>query len=350
MPPSESFLPHFCSLSSTLLLIIASSLLAFILALADFTPTYYGFWSDLGLRAFFIIWITLPAGAVLCILRPQLVQLEPIYAGGIIFLVVQIMTGAVLLVVQSNLFAYYSFPIVKGSYFHFRVLIMSAVVTLAWLRYHYIESRWQIKNRTEALARLEALQARMQPHFLFNTLNAIASLIRKKPAEAEELVLDLSDVLRAVLKNKTTLVSLREEIELTQHYLKIEQQRLGDRLKVVWECDSASLEGQVPFLSLQPLAENAIRHGLEKHSKGGELTVSCQIHKKNMVLSVINPLPDVPLEPDASGNREAIVNLQARLLAHFDNKAYLQSTIVDGLYKVQIVIPYTTRQYESSTR
>jgi two-component system sensor histidine kinase AlgZ len=351
MNPSESFLPDFCSLQTTFVLVVSSLLLAFVLTLADFSPDY-GFWSDLGLRAFFIIWIVLLSGAVLCRLRSRLARLGPVRSGIATFAVVQGVAVAVAAVARSGLAGIdLGLPAVRDSAgFGLRVLAASSLVTAAWLRYQYVQSRWRLQSRAEVSARLDALQARMQPHFLFNSLNAIAGLVRQDPAKAEELVLDMADVLRAILRKDAKLVPLVEEIELTRQYLRIEQQRLGERLTVAWNLEQAPTDALIPPLCLQPLVENALRHGIEKLAEGGRVAISGRLTRKGLVLTVGNTLPEAESRLARPGNREAVDNLRARLEACFQDRARLYTSVVDGCYLARIVMPYQVRSHESSDR
>jgi two-component system sensor histidine kinase AlgZ len=341
MKPSESFLPDFCSLATALVLVIASLLLAFVLTLADFSP-YYGFFVDLGLRAFFIAWIVLLSGALLCWLRPALAGLSPAWEGCLAFATAQAATALVAACAENG-FAGFGHILPSGqdpTAFYARVLAVSALVTAAWLRYQYVQSRWRWQARAETLARLDALQARMQPHFLFNSLNTVASLIGKDPAAAEEALLDFAEVFRAILKKDAKLVRLEEELALTRQYLSVERHRLGSRLAVAWKLEQAPLDALVPPLSLQPLVENAIRHGIERSVQGGAVEIEGRLLRKSLELTVANTLPEGEDRQARPGVGEALANLRARLEACFPDHARLEAERIDGRYRVRIVVPY----------
>lgn len=344
MKSPESFLPDFCSLQTTFTLVIASLLLAFVLSLADFSAAF-GFWSDFGLRSFFIIWIVLFSGATLCVLHSRLVRLSPARGGFATFIVVQAVALAATTIAQKH-FGQFGYSDLEGSdfaTFELRVLGVSSLVTAAWLRYQYIQARWRLQSRAEVLARLDALQARMHPHFLFNSLNTVAGLIREDPPAAEALLLDMAEVFRAILRKSAKLVPLSEEIDLARQYLNIEQRRLGKRLEIVWNLEGVPEDALIPPLSLQPLVENALRHGIEISREGGKVEISGQYNRAGVVLSVSNTLP----EPDAAdarpGNREAVANLKARLEACFEDRGRLYTGQADGRYVARIVIPYLTQ-------
>jgi two-component system sensor histidine kinase AlgZ len=351
MNPAESFLPNFCSLPATFVLVIASLLLAFVLTLADFSPEF-GFWADLGLRALFILWITLASGTVLCLLRRRLSRRGGRGEGLTAFAVVQAMT------LLMAAFAREGLPVLTSGSpatadpvtYYLRILAVSSLVAAAWLRYLYVQSCLSFQTRAESLARLDALQARMRPHFLFNSLNTIASLTRQEPARAEELLLDLAEVFRAVLRKDSKLVCLADEIELSRQYLNIEQQRLGRRLQVVWDVDRAAHDALLPPLSLQPLIENAVLHGIEPAQQGGRLEIHGRLNRKGLILTVRNSLPEARARRSRPGTQEALANLRARLETCFPDRARLLTSVVDHHYLVRILVPYLPKPYENPDR
>ena len=178
-----------------------------------------------------------------------------------------------------------------SAWFILRNTLISLLASLALVRYLVLQQRWKQQVAAESRARLDALQASIRPHFLFNALNTIASLVHDKPDEAEQATLDLSDLLRSGFRSGATH-SLSEEIELSAGYLRLEALRLGDRLEVDWEVDERlPLERQVPALLLQPLVENAIVHGIARRVDGGCVTVRCEMAGWGRVRFVItNPL------------------------------------------------------------
>eukprot|EP01031_Cornospumella_fuschlensis_P016430 gene16430-20080_t len=141
------------------------------------------------------------------------------------------------------------------------------------LRYFFLQSQWRRQQQAELRARIESLQARIRPHFLFNSLNSIASLVVIDPYKAEQAVLDLSDLFRASLAKPGTLVSWAEELELSKRYLSIEQYRLGERLQLDWQVDDVPDDLPIPQLTLQPLLENALIYGIQPRIEGGLVRV-----------------------------------------------------------------------------
>ena len=345
---AESFLPDFCSLSTALMLVVSAELLAFVLTLAD-SSSDYGFWSDLGLRSLFIVWIALTSGVVLCGVRSRLVRLDALWSGVVTFSVIQAATLLIAWIAREGL------PnpgnvASTGPVYYLKILGASGLITAAWLRYLYIQSRWRLQIKAEGEARLDALQARMRPHFLFNSLNTIASLTRNDPKMAEELLLDLAELFRAVLRKEAKLVTLADEVALTGQYLNIEKQRLGERLHISWHLKEAPQDALIPPLSIQPLVENAIYHGIEPSQGGGKVDIGGQLTKQHLVLTVRNTLPEADARRSRQGTRQALANLRARLEACFPGEAQLLTSVADNYYQVRIVLPYLPKSHENLDR
>jgi two-component system sensor histidine kinase AlgZ len=189
-------------------------------------------------------------------------------------------------------------------------------------------------------ARLQALQARIRPHFLFNSLNAVLSLIRKDPKRAEGALEDLAELFRTVMADNRELIALRDEVSLCRQYLNLEQLRLGDRLRVEWRLDPAAEEGLVPPMVLQPLVENAVYHGIEPGIEPGLIEVRIERRNDRLWLQLTNPYhPDYQ---HRQGNRMALANIRERLQLHFDVEASLNTRIADGRYEIGIAMPYRT--------
>ena len=188
-------------------------------------------------------------------------------------------------------------------------------------------------------ARLQALQARIRPHFLFNSLTAVLSLIRSEPRRAEAALEDLADLVRVLMRDQRRLLSLGDEIDICKRYLAIETLRLGTRLTVVWDIDEKVLSIKLPPLILQPMVENAVHHGIEPATEGGTVAITIAAHGRREVhIDIINPhhTDAVAARP---GNHMALSNVRERLKLHFDIEAKLTTEIVDGHYRLRIVIP-----------
>lgn len=215
---------------------------------------------------------------------------------------------------------------------------MLATALASGLILWYFNWRHRVLSPALAEARLKALQARIRPHFLFNSLNTVLGLLREDPRRAERVLENLSDLFRALLAETGTLLPLEREIAHARAYAEIEAMRLGPRLTVNWQYHNAPLDALVPPLILQPLLENAVYHGIEPAEAGG--TVSVTIFRKEDQVTIVmrNPAPaQVERRP---GNRMALDNIRERLALHFDAEAELSAFSAGGEFVVQIRMPY----------
>ena len=198
------------------------------------------------------------------------------------------------------------------------------------------------RGRTPAAttARLTELQSRIRPHFLFNTLNSAIALVREEPAKAESLLEDLSDLFRHALVEQGESVTLAEEITLAQRYLAIEEVRFGHRLQVQWSLDPRTDAARLPPLLLQPLVENAVKHGVEPSPRGGKLKVMTELRGSRVVVRITNTLPPSHIKNDAPrGHGIALANVRARLALLHDVQGEFTAGVQDGLYQVRITLP-----------
>jgi two-component system sensor histidine kinase AlgZ len=217
-----------------------------------------------------------------------------------------------------------------------RYWLFTALLSLALIAYFDLRNRTLSPALTEA--RLQALQARIRPHFFFNSLNAVLSLMRAEPRRAETALEDLSELFRVLMADNRKLIPLEQELELCRQYLGIESLRLGDRLNVVWRVDDIPGDVMVPPLILQPLLENAVYHGIEPSSEPG--TISIDIHRKseNLEILLTNPLSEQARQQ--TGNKMALANITERLQLHFDAEARLSTRAEGGNFEVRINLPY----------
>lgn len=189
-------------------------------------------------------------------------------------------------------------------------------------------------------ARLSELQARIRPHFLFNTLNSAIALVRAEPARAEALLEDLSDLFRHALADPGESVTLAQEIALAQRYLAIEQVRFGERLRLSWNLDAAANEARLPPLLLQPLVENAVLHGVEPNPAGALVKISTERRGDKVVIKVSNTVPeDGPARDSAKGHGMALTNVRDRLSLLHDVQGHFRARQKDGVFLVRIEVP-----------
>jgi two-component system sensor histidine kinase AlgZ len=185
-------------------------------------------------------------------------------------------------------------------------------------------------------ARLAELQARIRPHFLFNTLNGAIALVRAEPRKAERLLEDLSDLFRHALVEQGESVSLAQELELAQRYLAIEQVRFGERIRVHWSIDEQANSARLPPLILQPLVENAVKHGVEPSANGADIKVSTERRGSRVVIKLSNTLP---VTQGTAGSGVALDNVRERLSLLHDVQAQFQTGVRNGLYLVRMELP-----------
>jgi two-component system sensor histidine kinase AlgZ len=206
-----------------------------------------------------------------------------------------------------------------------------AAAVLQWLRL-----RAQARLPAETTAKLAELQSRIRPHFLFNTLNTALSLVQLDPQRAEGVLEDLAELFRVALADTGEAVTLGQEVALAQRYLAIEQIRFGSRLKVLWDLDDGAGVARVPPLLLQPLVENAVRHGVEPSDNGGMIRVRTRVRTGRAVVSIANTVPSAPSRP---GSGIALHNVRERLRLMHDVTAQFETRLDRGVFRVQIVVP-----------
>lgn len=333
-------LPDFCNLGVMLrVLLLVNGLLAFV-ALAQSRPFDAALWIQAFLAAAAGVEPVLIASlALLCPLRRLLRRAG--YGVGILAIVL------LELLLMSGVRALSPGGLGGGAtvlHDWLLTLVCTALVLF------YFNLRERAFSPALAEARLQALQARIRPHFLFNSLTAVLSLIRSEPRRAEEALENLADLFRVLLREQRKLVPLHEEIELCQRYLQIETLRLGERLAVAWQVDDEARDSAMPPLILQPLVENAVHHGIEPSHRPAVITIRIARHGSQVTIDIANPMIEGNTQARGKGgmlrpgNHMALDNVRERLALHFDVEAQLETESGAGEYRVRIVVPY--RRYE----
>jgi len=202
----------------------------------------------------------------------------------------------------------------------------------------YFDLRSRALSPAIAEARIQALQARIRPHFLYNSINAVLSLIRSDPKRAERALEDLADLFRVLMADNRALAPLAKEVDIARQYLAIEELRLGARLRVLWRVEAMPADALVPALLLQPLVENAVYHGIEPIEAGGEIAIEIGATGEQLEIRLTNPFRSSG--DRHAGNRMALANIRERLQLHFDVEAGMRSRIVGDTYEVTIRLPY----------
>ncbi len=340
------WLPDFCSLPVLLAAMLVAELLVFAILLAPSDETL-PLLPRLGTATVFAQWLVLVCIVCLCQSRTALAKLSPpagVLVAYALILAIAAIGSAVVFVLDQQLGLGLTLPAAFGVRFGLRNTALAALVGAALLRYFYVIEQWRARVRAEAQARLDSLQARIRPHFLFNSMNTIASLIRTQPAAAEHAVEDLSDLFRAALGADGKPSTLAAELELAQRYLAIEQLRLGTRLQVEFDLD-ADLPRDLPMpaLLLQPLVENAIHHGIQPLPEGGTVSLRARRAPRGrdadgVVVTIANPRPAEGARAP-SRNGMALANTRSRIEYHFGRRGALDVRAGAVDFEVTLILP-----------
>lgn len=340
----QGLLPNFCDVTVVFMLALLVELFALVLALAAPSESQ-NFWDHLAMNSLFCQWLALINAALLCVFRRKLNSLEikitALASFGIMTTVTLILSLLVIHIGEYMGF-YSQLDTQWHNFFLLKNLAISVMIYLIVLRYLYIQFQWKRNLEAQSHAQIQALKARIRPHFLFNSMNTIASLIHIDADKAEKAVEDLADMFRASLKENTTH-SLADEIELTRSYLDIETLRLGDRLHTEWHENFNDPGIEIPALCLQPLVENAIYHGIEPLEQGGLIQITINIENNSLCLSVTNPINNRGHMHSNKGNHMAQDNIRKRLSLLYGEKAVFDVNETDTQYRVTLRIPIHTR-------
>lgn len=337
------FIPDLCSRRAVGVLVLVAELLAIVLVLAREGFSRDG-WVDLGLSSLYVQCVALTTAAALCAMRDRLARLGRPVAALLAFLVIVVdalLTGWA----AQALYVWALQPAAPEQVVRWSQIVANATVAAIIgglvLRYFYVQEQLRLQQQAELQARIQALQSRIRPHFLFNSMNIIASLIAVDPDTAEQVVEDLSDLFRASLRDSAEQVSLSHELELCRRYVRIEQLRLGPRLQVDWDIDDVPLDDiRIPLLTLQPLLENAIYHGIQPLAEGGIVRVALRYQEGEVLIHVQNPVPGESSRSPHEGNRMAIENIRHRLAALYGADAGLECGRTGASYGTTLHYPF----------
>jgi len=335
-------IPNFCRLQRLFAVLVVAEMVVLVLALAPRDEGPWG-WPRFLAASLFAQWLALTSAVLLCQARRALSRLPGMLALALAWLIpVLIAGGGAALVHELDVSLGYalSLSLDRRGEFAFGCAAIAALIGAVALRYFYVQEQWQAQVQAQADAEVRALQARIRPHFLFNSMNTIASLVRSDPETAERAVEDLSDLFRAALGAGQGESTLGEELVLADRYLSIEALRLGGRMKIRRTLpDDLPRDLVMPRLILQPLLENAINHGIARLTEGGEIVLSAERRKGRVWILIGNPCPVDRLEDH--GNRHAQDSIAQRLAHYFEGRARMTTTRGQGYYAVELELPFS---------
>ncbi|MGI9248130.1 MAG: sensor histidine kinase [Woeseiaceae bacterium] len=336
---THAYLPDFCAAGTLFIIVLVAELVAIVLTLAAH-DVQNQFLVELSKTSFFVLWLALLGSAVMCLLRSKLESAGKTRAFVISFVVLELVCLALSEMSWQLMRIFGQSAIIDDSHgtFILRTFAISSIVIALAMRYLYISSEWRRSIVLEAQSRISALQALIRPHFLFNSMNTIASLTRSDPVQAEQAVEDLSDLLRATMSSPKDLSSLKQELEIAAIYQRIEKLRLGDRLSVRWDIDELPMRARVPNLTIQPLLENAICHGIELLTDGGEVEVSGKRDGKTLQITISNPVAPGKAR-EKTGNKMAMSNIRQRFELAYNGRGSVDVDDSNDRYTVTLRFP-----------
>lgn len=338
----SQFLPDFGTFSMLIRLVVLAELIAIIIAIGRTSEFNDQSWQDFTLLSFFAVSIALCSFVVLKIASP-LFKRTSTAMGSVLAVVLLLLVTS--LGTDGVIYLLYHFSLIDDRWpawresLMIRSLMITGIIGTLGLRYLILRERSEIDGKLQQESKLQALQSRIRPHFLFNSLNSVASLTRSDPLKAEAVLHDLADLFRVLLADARKLVPVSAEREISRQYLEVEKIRLGDRLQVKWNVGNIPRAALMPALTLQPLLENAIYHGIEPRFAGGTIKIEMWAEGETLNIMISNPLPDVRKENHGRGNKLAQENIRQRLATQFGNAASMQVIQEGGQYHVKVKMP-----------
>ncbi|TXH65800.1 MAG: sensor histidine kinase [Lysobacteraceae bacterium] len=316
--------------------VLAAEGLAAILTLASDEPGWQ--WVRFGSISLLVQWVALLSLGTLYVLRNYLRAVRPQLIAYLALALLVCNSWLVLLTSWSVLHDVWLIePTMRGELL-LRITLIALIV--GWLGLAAFQNHWRARQLAVRAKQAEfaALQARVRPHFLFNTLNTGAALVHHRPDEAEHLLLDLADLFRAALGGARE-IPLQEEIALIRRYLEIESLRFRERLRVRWSLPDPVPDVRLPTLSLQPLVENAIRHGIERIPNGGEIEIDVREQADMITVTIANPVPDPSATQPVSGHNVGLPASLAQIQAYTQGRGGVEARSENGRFVVTVRLP-----------
>lgn len=336
-----AFLPNFCSGSVILNVVVIAELLAIIFTLVT-RRISVSVIQDFVMISLFVQWIALTSAGALCLARARLGRLSHLRALIMAYLLLLCVT---FIVSEAAVWILAAFEWISSprpewySYFHVQNLSVSAIVNALALRYFLAKHELQQRTVSEARAKMQALQSRLRPHFLFNSMNIIASLIRSAPSKAEEAIEDVADLFRMMLGDSENLVPVKNEIAVAQKYLSLETLRLDNRLRISWDVGRFRRTAVMPVLMLQPLLEHAIYHGVEALESGGTINIKLWEDDEMIRIAIDHPEAEVSSRRSSKTEYNVLDDIRKRLQNHYGDAASLSVDKRDGRFELNLALP-----------
>lgn len=318
--------------------VLAAEGLAAVLTLAGDAPQ--GRWIRFGLLSLLVQWVALLTLGGLYLLRERLRDIKPQYIAYLALGFLLLSSWSVLAISDLLLGDLWRIP--ESARIDVLLRVTGIALVVGWLALAAFQNHWRLRQLAVRAkqAELAALQARVRPHFLFNTLNTGAALVHHRPDEAEHLLLDLADLFRAALGGPRE-VPLGEEIALIERYLEIEALRFRERLRVAWSRPDPMPDTLVPVLSLQPLVENAIKHGIERIAGGGEIEIRIEDRDGEVTIMISNPMSSAST-PASAGHNVGLPASLAQIEAFTEGRGSVEANAADGRFTVTVKLPAQT--------
>jgi two-component system sensor histidine kinase AlgZ len=337
-----TYLPEFGSFSMLIRFLLVAELIAIVITIGRNAELNDQAWQDFSLLSLFAMSIAFTGIIVLKLAAPLLRRSSTALGSTLAVTLLLLVTA---LSTDAMIYLLYYFGLIEERWpawretLMIRSLMITAIIGTFGLRYLTLRERADADSRLQQEAKMQALQSRIRPHFLFNSLNSVASLTRSDPSKAEAVLHDLADLFRVLLADARKLVPVSAEREISRQYLEVEKIRLGERLQVKWNVSNIPRSALMPALTLQPLLENAIYHGIEPRFAGGTIKIEMWTEGETLNIMISNPLPDVSKESHGKGNRLAQENIRQRLATQFGERASMQAFQEGGQYHVKIRMP-----------
>ncbi len=338
---AAGFLPNFCSGPMLINVVVIAQMMALVITLVA-RRISVNIFQDLLIISLFVQWIALSEATTLCGLRSWINRLPRTTAIAVTYGVLLLVSVIVTELAVWVLYGIGRLPTPRPewyAYFHVQNLSISVVVNALALRYLLGVHELQQRTASEERARMQALKSRIRPHFVFNSLNIIASLTRSSPAKAEHAIEDMADLFRMMLSETENLVPVLNEVNIAHKYIDLEQLRLDARLNVEWDIGKFPRKANIPVLTLQPLLENAIRHGIEPIPEGGTIRVRLWEENDSIYIKVTNPKPERKPRSGATTEGQDLSELRSRLQTHYGDAAKLTRANHDGMFEVEVILP-----------